>query len=162
MHGINVVLHLINGFICIIKSPGYLVELGREWLCNAYLLNQEVQLFVRGPCTYVHCRGGSVGSPWVGCRLRGTSRTDDVTTIEVSYWRRREFTNYARLHRGRIGDKILPASLNSPMQTFIFHGILTISKQKRLPGDQHITSLYFAGYWYWRICFGAFALVILK
>ena len=36
------------------------------------------------------------------CSYNARLFNDDVTAIGVSYWRRREFTNYARLHRGRI------------------------------------------------------------
>ena len=36
------------------------------------------------------------------CSYNARLLTDDITTIEVSYWRRREFPNYARLHRGRM------------------------------------------------------------
>ena len=37
------------------------------------------------------------------CSYNAWLLNDDVTAIEVSYWRRREFPNYARLLRGRIG-----------------------------------------------------------
>ena len=36
---------------------------------------------------------------------------DDVTAIGVSYWRRREFQNYARLHRGRMRWHIIWARM---------------------------------------------------
>ena len=36
------------------------------------------------------------------CSYSARLLNDDVTVIEVSYWRRREFPNYARLHRGRM------------------------------------------------------------
>ena len=36
------------------------------------------------------------------CSYNARLFNDDVTAIRVSYWRRREFPNYARLHRGRM------------------------------------------------------------
>ena len=36
------------------------------------------------------------------CSYNARLFNDDVTAIGVSYWRRREFPNYARLHRGII------------------------------------------------------------
>ena len=36
------------------------------------------------------------------CSYNARLFIDDVTAIAVSYWRRREFPNYARLHRGRM------------------------------------------------------------
>ena len=36
------------------------------------------------------------------CSYNARLFNDDVTAIGVSYWRRREFPNYARLHRGRM------------------------------------------------------------
>ena len=36
------------------------------------------------------------------CSYNARLFNDDVTAIGASYWRRREFPNYARLHRGRI------------------------------------------------------------
>ena len=33
--------------------------------------------------------------------------SDDVTAVDVSYWRRRELPKYARLHRGRISIRLL-------------------------------------------------------
>ena len=36
------------------------------------------------------------------CSYNARLFNDDVTAIGVSYWRRREFPNYARLYRGRI------------------------------------------------------------
>ena len=38
------------------------------------------------------------------CSYNARLFNDDVTAIGASYWRRREFPNYARLHRGRISD----------------------------------------------------------
>ena len=36
------------------------------------------------------------------CSYNARLFNDDVTAIGASYWRRREFPNYARLHRGRM------------------------------------------------------------
>ena len=36
------------------------------------------------------------------CSYNARLFNDDVTAIHVSYWWRREFRNYARLHRGRM------------------------------------------------------------
>ena len=36
------------------------------------------------------------------CSYNARLSNDGVMAIEVSYWRRREFPNYAQLHRGRI------------------------------------------------------------
>ena len=36
------------------------------------------------------------------CSYNAQLFNDDVMAIGVSYWRRREFPNYARLHRGRM------------------------------------------------------------
>ena len=36
------------------------------------------------------------------CSYNAQLFNDDVTAIGISYWRRREFPNYARLHRGRM------------------------------------------------------------
>ena len=41
------------------------------------------------------------------CSYNARLFNDDITAIGVSYWRRREFPNYARLHRGRMGDSTL-------------------------------------------------------
>ena len=40
------------------------------------------------------------------CSYNARLFNDDVTAIGASYWRRREFPNYARLHRGRICNYI--------------------------------------------------------
>ena len=37
------------------------------------------------------------------CSYNARLFNHDVTAIGASYWRRREFPNYARLHRGRMG-----------------------------------------------------------
>ena len=39
------------------------------------------------------------------CSYNARLFNDDVMAIVVSYWRRREFPNYARLHRGRMYNK---------------------------------------------------------
>ena len=40
------------------------------------------------------------------CSYNARLFNDDVTAIGVSYWRRREFPNYARLHRRRMPTKV--------------------------------------------------------
>ena len=40
------------------------------------------------------------------CSYNARLFNDDVTAIGVSYWRRREFPNYARLHRGRMSSDV--------------------------------------------------------
>ena len=59
------------------------------------------------------------------CSYNARLFNHDVTAIGASYWRRREFPNYARLHRGRINNhKVTKHACTSswlPLAHSIYH-----------------------------------------
>ena len=82
-----------------------------EWISTVIVYVYEVIW-----CIHFHwnCDNRIGESPWRSwcyliciitrglCSYNARLFNDDVTAIGVSYWRRREFPNYARLHRGRM------------------------------------------------------------
>ena len=88
----------------------------REWIYTVIVYAQEViwSMHFQSPKAKYDNRIGE--SPWRSwchliciitcglCSYKAQLFNDDVTAIGVSYWRRREFPNYTRLHRGRMID----------------------------------------------------------
>ena len=84
------------------------MDLYRHCICPASYLNYEFSIYQAKLCQ----SNRGIRSRWWHyliciithglCSYNARLLNDNVTAIEVSYWWRREFPNYARLHRGRM------------------------------------------------------------
>ena len=86
----------------------------REWISTVIVYVYEVILSIHFHSIKWNYDNRIGESPWRSwcyliciitrglCSYNARLFNDDVTTIGASYWRRREFPNYARLHRGRM------------------------------------------------------------